>query len=217
MHVSELQPQLAKRTRYLKEVEAAKKNRRLLNTGKKIEVGDMVTVLNPTPENKLDQRRKGPYRVKGVDKSGVVTLENLEDGEWIELDRRYAYQHVFPTAATVFDDIHEFEKILDRRGEEGAYQYLVKWRRTPDATWEEASQFLDKRPLIRFDEEMARKTRGQRRVPDESPQPAARAIQREHPRANKDGAQQQLGTGNRTLPQRDKRGARKNAPRPAGP
>ncbi len=122
-----------------------KQRRQLLPTA--LPEGSIVNLVDPLRANKWEPKYVGPYTIVRRAQHGAYVLR---DAAGDILDRHVpADQLKLLSKRTRRRDqsapTYEIDRVLDHRGNPGAYEYLVQWKGygADDNTWEPASNFHD--------------------------------------------------------------------------
>jgi hypothetical protein len=124
-----------------------------------------VASLSHTPNNKLQPRFFGPYRVTELINEVAVRLElppraKLHDVFHIGLLKRWVGEP--PAEPPLLPPVHhgavspEPERAVRTRVARGVHQVLVRWKGEPvaSATWEDLDTFIAKYPTFQLEDEL---------------------------------------------------------------
>ncbi len=104
--------------------------------------GSSVMLVDPIRKNKFEPKYVGPYTIVRRSRNGAYVLK---DAMGDILDRHVPLDHLKLLSKQQHNNnnIYEVQSILDHKGVEGDYQYLVKWKGYEETTWEPQPNFLD--------------------------------------------------------------------------
>jgi len=113
--------------------------------------GATVMINDVTRKNKFEPKYIGPYEVVRRSRNGQYVLRFLSDDRDI-LDRHVPADQIKiisrqPREKDKANDVYVIEKILNHRGNPGAYEYEIKWKGYWDSTWEPQQNILDS-PIV---------------------------------------------------------------------
>lgn len=118
-----------------------KSRRTLLHS---LPIGSIVMLKDPHRQNKREPTYIGPYQIARRTQNGLYVLRDHDNDI---LDRMVPMDQlkVVSRQAGFMDNIYTVRKVIDHRGEAGAYEYLIDWKGygPNDRTWEKASNILD--------------------------------------------------------------------------
>lgn len=119
-----------------------------------IPAGSTVMLIDPHKSTKWEPKYVGPYIVNRRTHAGNYVLQ-YPDGDFLDRHATADQLKLVSKKPRKIDKdapLFEVEKILEHRGEPGAYEYLVKWKGygADDNSWEPASSFLDTKCIQQY-------------------------------------------------------------------
>jgi len=121
-------------------------------------LGTVVYLKNEGIIPKLNSRYKGPYKILGRDE-----WENyiLEDATGKKVDDKFPLSKLKVVKKEIKEKSYEVEKILDHKTVKNKLKFLIKWKGSPNNTWETDNSF-DSKVLINRYWESIKKTKPSR-------------------------------------------------------
>jgi hypothetical protein len=147
----------------------------------KIPVGATVMAKDPNRKNKVSPVYEGPYKVVEVTQNG---LYRVTDDAGVLLGRKIPRDQLKMIAAAEgvgqgylhapAEEIYEVDEVLEHKGREGSYKFLIKWKGYAEKSWEPAEN-LKPSTLKDYWNSVAQEKAGDRAVVTK---PAVRTSQR---------------------------------------
>jgi hypothetical protein len=134
-----------------KMIQALDRKRRLI-TADHFPAGAIVMLNDPHRTNKFEPRFIGPFSIVRRTRNGnYMVRDNVGDilERMVPPDQLKLVSKK-PRASDLENTAYEIERILNHRGEAGAYEYHVKWKNYRTPTWEPAANFLDTRLITDY-------------------------------------------------------------------
>jgi hypothetical protein len=113
----------------------------------RLPAGTVVYRLDPLRKDKREARYIGPYTIARVAQNGSYVLR---DAEGDIVDHTVPIDQLKIANDDVMDNVYVVEDIMDVRGEDGAHEYLVKWKGYEEQTWVKQHDFNDQAIIRNF-------------------------------------------------------------------